>query len=137
MTSSFASLKAARANRQKPLASRDRPAVPSPDVREEPIDPAEAIPMDTTPIDAEPNPPQTNNQLPETIELEPAALIERSTATGEPSVLVKGLPRYADLPSDKLEIRIARTTGRGLYVKSGSSIKKGEPLFRSLLTLSS
>ncbi|KAH8079697.1 hypothetical protein HD553DRAFT_326416 [Filobasidium floriforme] len=131
MTSSFASLKAARANRQKPLASRDRHAVPSPDVREEPIDPAEAIPMNTTPIDTEPNPPQKNNQLPETIELEPAALIERSTATGEPSVPVKGLPRYADLPSDKLEIRIARTTGRGLNVKSGSSIKKGESIIKT------
>jgi hypothetical protein len=137
MTSSFASLKAARANRQKPLASRDRPAVPRPDVREEPIDPAEAIPMDTTPINPEPTPSQVDNQLPETVESEPAALIERSTAAAEPSVPVKGLPRYADLPSDRLEIRIAKKTGRGLYVKSGSSIKKGEPLFRSLLTPSS
>jgi hypothetical protein len=137
MTSSFASLKAARANRQKPLASRDRHAVPSPDVREEPIDPAEAIPMDTTPIDTEPNPPRTSNRPPEEIDPESAALIERSVATGEPSVPVKGLPRYADLPSNKLEIRITKTSGRGLYVKSGSSIKKGEPLFRSLLTPSS
>jgi hypothetical protein len=137
MTSSFASLKAARVNRQKPLASRDRHAVPSPDAREEPIDPVEAIPMDTTPINSEPSPPQVVKQLPEMIESEPAALIGRSTAAAEPSVHVKGLPRYADLSSDKLEIRIAKTTGRGLYVKSGSSIKKGEPLFRSLLTPSS
>jgi hypothetical protein len=132
MTSSFASLKAARANRQKPLASRDRHAVPSPDVRGEPIDPAEAIPMDTTPIDPETTPPQASNRPPEEIDPVPVALIERSADTGEPSVPVKGLPQYADLPSDKLEIRIAKTTGRGLYVKAGSAIKKGAPLVRPL-----
>lgn len=127
MTSSFASLKAARANRQKPLASRERHAVLSPDAREEPIGTAEAIPMDTTPIDPESTTSQVNDQLHEEDQSEPATLIERPAATGEPSVAVQGLPRYADLPSDKLEIRITKTTGRGLYVKAGSSIKKGAP----------
>jgi len=48
------------------------------------------------------------------------------TNAGEPSTPVTGLPRYADFPKTKVEIRERKSAGRGIYVRSGAKITQGQ-----------
>lgn len=130
--SSFASLKAARAGRQIPLASRDRPSSRPSETPIVPDQPVSVTPMETdaTGLGGSPSPDQVDEDG--GTETETSALSTKTSMPGEPSIPVKGLPAYQDLPEDRLEIRTSKRSGRGMYVKSGAFVKKGKPTLPSL-----
>jgi hypothetical protein len=118
--SSFAGLKAARANRQKSLATRtagsDVSSGPSASPAQTPV----AIPS----VEADVNGNNTDNGTGSGCADDKMDIVAVKNA-GEPSTPVTGLPRYADFPETKLEIRKRKSAGRGIYVRSGTKIKQG------------
>ena len=124
--SSFASLKATRASRQKPLASRDRASTPISGPKTESNGPTKTTPMELEASQLEEADPAAAVDTTQPLE-ESSSIITANPATiGEASVPVKGLPSYQDFPDDKLEIRMSKRSGRGMYVKAGSSVRKGK-----------
>lgn len=119
--SSFAGLKAARANRQKSLATRTTGS----DVSSGPSTSPTQTPVAISPVDVNANDIETENGTGSEIADDKMDIVTVKNA-GEPSTPVTGLPRYADFPETKLEVRKRKSAGRGIYVRSGSKIKQGE-----------
>jgi len=119
--SSFAGLKVARANRQKPLATRTTGS----DMSSGPSTSPTQTPVAISRVDANANEIETGNGTrPEVADDKMDSLTVKNA--GEPSTPVTGLPRYADFPETKLEVRKRKSAGRGIYVRSGAKIKQGE-----------
>lgn len=57
---------------------------------------------------------------------EPESSSSKVVAGKESSEPAHGLPRYDDFPQDVLEVRQTALKGRGIYVKRGAKVRRGE-----------
>ena len=119
--SSFAGLKVARANRQKSLATRTTGSDVSSGSSTSPTQ----TPVPISSVDINANATTTENGTGPELADDKMDILAVKNA-GEPSTPVTGLPRYADFPETKLEVRKRKSAGRGIYVRTDARIKQGE-----------